>query len=159
MNHAPAEHSESEERERYRELLEELRTIIPGVQVLFAFLLTVPFASRFSNVDHLGRVVFAISLMAVASATFLFIAPTAYHRLVGHRDRRARLRFGVRTALVGLGLLALSIICAIFVVVRFIFDWRVAGVLSGATAAMALTLWYLYPLWKRRGDPREIESS
>ncbi|HEX2225883.1 MAG TPA: DUF6328 family protein, partial [Candidatus Binatia bacterium] len=111
-----------EERERYRELLEELRTIIPGVQVLFAFLLTAPFAARFSQVDSLGKIIFTVSLVAVAIATVLFLAPAAYHRLATRRDRRGRLRFGVRTALAGLSLLGFSITCAVFVVVRFVFD-------------------------------------
>lgn len=140
----------TDQRQRYRELLEELRTIIPGVQVLFAFLLTVPFTARFADVDRLGKITFAISLMAVAAATFLFIAPTAYHRLAPNETRRSRLRFGVRTALLGLSLLALSITCALFVVVRFIFGTTLGALLAGVTAALALGLWYLYPVTRDR---------
>jgi hypothetical protein len=117
-----------ERREQYRELLEELRTIIPGAQVLFAFLLTAPFAARFAGVDRLGRIVFTASLLTVTAATILFLAPAAYHRTAGRLDRPARLRFGVTTTLAGLGLLALSIACAVFVVVRFVFDNAAIGV-------------------------------
>lgn len=151
MNHQQNEEQHKEEkRERYRELLEEVRTIIPGVQVLFAFLLTVPFASRFDQVDTLGKIVFTLSLVAVALATILFLAPAAYHRLAGHRDRQGRLRFGVRTALAGLFLLALSITCAVFVVVRFLFDSAALGAATAAaTALLAIVMWYVLPVYRR----------
>lgn len=141
---------DEEERVRYRELLEELRTIIPGAQVLFAFLLTVPFASRFSGVDELGKIAFTASLMAVTGATVLFTAPAAYHRLADRTDRRGRLRFGVRTVLIGLVLLAISVTCAVFVVVRFLFDSTVLGAaLAIATAISAATAWYALPVQAR----------
>ncbi len=139
-----------EERERYRELLEELRTIIPGAQVLFAFLLTVPFATRFSEVDGLGKIIFTVSLLAVAAATVLFLAPAAYHRPTGHRDHRWRLRLGVRTTLAGLFLLTLSISCAVFVVTRFLFNSSTLGtVVAAATAALAIAMWYVLPIYSR----------
>ena len=140
MKHAQGE---QEERERYRELLEEVRTVIPGAQVLFAFLLTVPFAARFSEVDLLGRIIFTSStgLPGVAS----------YHRLVGHRDRRGRRHFGVKTALAGLFLLALSITGVIFVVVRFMFESTVLGSAAAVvTALVAGVMWYLLPVISRR---------
>lgn len=140
-----------EDRERYRELLEELRTIIPGAQVLFAFLLTVPFATRFSEIDRLGKIIFTVSLMAVAAATVLFLAPAAYHRLSDHHDRRGRLRFGVRTTLVGMSLLVLSITCVVFVVVRFLFSsFTLGAVVAGAMAVLAIAMWYVPPLLRRR---------
>jgi MFS family permease len=139
-----------EERERYRELLGELRTVIPGVQVLFAFLLTVPFSSRFAEVDRVGKTVFIVSLMAVAAATVLLLGPAAYHRLGDRQDRRRRLRYGVRLTLAGMTLLALSICCAVFVVGRFIFDdTRVGAGLAAATAVAAAIIWYIVPLIQR----------
>ncbi len=143
--------NQNEERERYRELLEELRTVIPGAQVLLAFLLTVPFSTRFSQVDNLGKIIFVISLMAVAAATILFLSPAAYHRLTDHQDRRGRLRYGVRTALVGLFLLALSISGVVFVVVRFLFDNSTLGAgVAAATAVLAIVMWYALPLLRNR---------
>lgn len=136
-----------EERERYQELLGELRTIIPGAQVLFAFLLTAPFAGRFSQVDYLGKIIFSISLGSIAAATILFLAPAAYHRLADHRDRRGRLRFGVKTTLTGLFLLGVSITCVIFVVIRFIFDSSIAGaVLAAFAALLQVIMWYILPM-------------
>jgi hypothetical protein len=107
-------HTKEEERQRYNELLGELRTVIPGVQVLFAFLLTVPFSSRFAEVDRVGKVVFTVSLMAVAAATVLFLGPAAYHRLADRQDRRGRLRYGVGLALAGMALLAaVDLLCGV----------------------------------------------
>lgn len=141
---------EVEERQRYRELLEEFRTIIPGVQLLFAFLLAVPFTARFSEVDDTGRVIFIISLVGVAAATVLFLAPTSYHRIVGHTGREARLRFGIVTAMAGMVLLAISMTCAVFVVVRFLMGWPLAAIVSGAIAGLVILAWYLIPVRHRR---------
>ena len=80
--------SDEEERERYRELLEELRTILPGVQVLLAFLLTVPFASRFPELDRFAQLIFGLSLAGVTAAVVVLLAPAAFHRLGKRRDRR-----------------------------------------------------------------------
>lgn len=141
-----------DERRRYDELLAELRTIIPGTQVLLAFLLTVPFSSRFESLDRLGKVVFTVSLMTAASAVVLFFAPTAYHRIPDRRDRRGRLRYGVRLAVLGMILFAVSITCAVFVVVRFLFDVPgLAPALAGGTGALALLVWLAVPMLNRRG--------
>ncbi|MFW2513680.1 DUF6328 family protein [Demequina sp. SO4-13] len=135
-------------RERYRELLEELRTIIPGSQVLFAFLLTVPFSSRFDHLDSFGRNVFVAVLLCVAAATVFFLAPAAFHRVSDHAYRRARLRFAVRSTVVGMALLAAAMAGAVFVVTRFIFqDTSWVAVASGAAVVTLIAvLWYLMPL-------------
>jgi MFS family permease len=138
-----------EERERYRELLEELRTIIPGAQVLFAFLLTAPFATRFSELDTVARVIFTLSLVAIAMATVLFLAPAAYHRLADRHDRRARLHFGVKTTLAGMSLLCFSISSAVLVVVRFLFGSMIGAVVAAATVLVAIVMWYVIPLYNR----------
>jgi len=80
--HSEAEvQDEAAQRERYQELLAELRTIIPGVQVLFAFLLTAPFSARFHLLDQLGHDIYAASLVGTALAAAVFLTPAAYHRL------------------------------------------------------------------------------
>ncbi|MCB8835832.1 DUF6328 family protein [Aurantimonas sp. VKM B-3413] len=138
---------DQEDRVRYRELLEELRTIIPGAQVLFAFLLSVPFSSHFDEIDTLGRAVFLVSLVAIALATVLFLSPAAHHRLADYKDRQERLQFGVRTALCGMFLVALAMSCAMFVVVRFLFDSLAIGIGGAvAVAAAASGLWLLLPM-------------
>ena len=137
-------------RDRYRELLEELRTILPGVQVLLAFLLTAPFATRFDHLDRLGRDVFAAALLGTALAAAALIAPTAYHRLARRQDRAERLRIAVRLAVAGMALLAVSVAAAVFVVARFVYHDGRVGLVFGAIAALgALGLWFALPLSRR----------
>lgn len=139
--------SHGEQRERYRESLEELRTILPGVQVLFAFLLTVPFATRFASLDHLERNVFAAALLGTAFATAVFMTPAAYHRLARDQDRETRLRVTVRLTIIGMALLALSVAAAVFVVARFIFASTGIGIAFGASTVLASScLWFVLPI-------------
>lgn len=143
--------SEAEQRERYRELLAELRTIIPGVQVLFAFLLTVPFATRFAGLDRVGRDVFAASLLGTALAAAIFMTPAAYHRLAHDQDRATRLRVTIRLTLIGMVVLALSVSAAVFVVARFVFESTGVGVVFGVVTALVTgCLWFVLPLVERR---------
>ena len=139
-------------RERYRELLEELRTIMPGAQVLLGFLLTVPFAGRFTEVDGLGKAVYLVALVAVAMATVLFLAPTAFHRIAQDEDRQRRITYGVHMQLAGLALVALGISAGLFVVVRFVIDWRLAVAVSVGIAALCTVAWLLRPAAERHED-------
>lgn len=143
---------EDEERVRYRELLEELRTIIPGVQVLFAFLLTAPFSERFADLDDLGRGLYAGALLGVAVATVVFVTPAALHRLGDGVDRTTRLKVGVRCTVVGMTLMAASVVTSVFVVVRFVFAHTAfAAVLAAVVGASAVGLWYVLPQRYRTG--------
>src|SRR3712207_2750878 len=76
------------------ELLQELRIVLPGVQVLFAFLLTVPFAARFAELTDAQRYVFFATLLCTAAATALLIAPTAQHRLLFRKGAREHRKIG-----------------------------------------------------------------
>lgn len=159
-----AEQHEDDLRERYRELLEELRTIIPGVQVLFAFLLTVPFSARFTALDALGVHVFAAAITTVGLATVTLLTPAAYHRIASRRDRRQRLVLGVRVTVAGMVLLAISIACSVFVVGRLVFTTELdtgeqlatsdlatelATALVGIVVGTAVVLWFALPLLRR----------
>jgi hypothetical protein len=149
----PDELVSDEERSRYRELLEELRTILPGVQVLFAFLLTAPFSRRFTELDEFGRDLYGVALIGVALATIIFLAPTSYHRVAPRRLRANRLRTAIRLTVAGMFVLAVSVLVAVFAVVRFVFGSGVATLTVSALAGILVTLWYLVPLYRRlRGD-------
>ncbi len=141
---------DNEERERYRELLEELRTILPGVQVLFAFLLTAPFSQRFVQLDEYGRDLYATALVGTALAMVLLLTPASYHR-VAPRDahRLERLKVGVRLMVVGMLVLGVSVLVAVFAVLRFIFGPDVGTAIVAPLAAVVIVLWYLLP-WRRR---------
>jgi hypothetical protein len=140
---------ELEARERYRELLEELRTIQPGVQVLFAFLLTAPFSQRFAELDRVGRDGYMVALIAAATAVVLFAAPTSVHRLAERDQRGRRLRLAVRLSVVGMAALLVAVASAVFVVTRFIFGMGEAVAIAGAVALLGVVLWYLVPLGMR----------
>jgi hypothetical protein len=133
------------------ELLNELRVALPGVQVLFAFLLGVPFTQRFREVSELQKDVYFITFMCAAVATALLIAPSAYHRLEWRRgDKEHLLVVSNRLAIAGTAFLALSIAGTVFVVTDLLFEVATAAVLAAATAAFFSWFWYGMPLLRRR---------
>jgi hypothetical protein len=140
------------------ELLGELRVALPGVQVLFAFLLTVPFSARFTALTQLQRHAYFAVLSLTAVATALLIAPTAYHRLVFRRGKRRELiDFANLVVILGLGALALSIVVAMMLIADVAFGWPVAVVSGTFAAATFLSLWYLIPL-SARGPVQNPET-
>jgi hypothetical protein len=143
------------------ELLNELRVALPGVQVLFAFLLTLPFSSRFGILSDLQRDVYAASLGFAAVASALLIGPSAYHR---HRfsrleeetaeEKREMLVAQDRMAIGGMFFLAISMTAAVFVVFDVLFGSTLAWVISMVLAAVFAWFWYALPLSRRRREPR-----
>lgn len=157
MSESEDEHDGSEpdgeNRARYRELLEEFRTILPGVQVLFAFLLTAPFSARFTEMDEFGRDLYGAALVGVALATFVFLAPTSFHRVAPRRLRSDRLHTAILLTLVGMFLLAVSVLLALSAVMRFVFGADVAVITVAVLGVVLTMLWYVVPLYRRiRGD-------
>ena len=129
------------------ELLNELRVVLPGVQVLFAFLLAVPFTQRFERVTELQRDVFTVSLVCTALGTAFLIAPSSFHRLRFRKHDKERLLVtGNRLAIAGTAFLALAMSTALFVVIDMIYHHLVAAALTGAVAAAFAWLWYGLPL-------------
>jgi hypothetical protein len=141
-----ADQETEEQRERYRELLEELRTVMPGTQVLFAFLLTAAFTERFRQLDDLAHHSFAVALLLAALAAVTLMAPAAFHRMSAPGQRAERLAVSVKLQVAGMALLLASMCTALFVVARLIFDDTAVGLLFGATAAVVgCALWYVLP--------------
>src|SRR5919199_4915234 len=118
------------------ELLQELRIVIPGVQVLFAFLLTVPFSQGFSKLDSLQRGVFFATLLCTAAVTALLIAPSAHHRLLFREGvREQRLKMGNLLAILGLVFLVPAMIGVLFVITDLIF-----GLVAACVTTAVVTL-------------------
>ncbi len=129
------------------ELLQELRIVIPGVQVLFAFLLTVPFNQRFTELNTVQRDVFFSTLLCTAAATALLIAPSAHHRLLFRKGlREQRLRMGNILAILGLAFLVPAMVGVIFVITDLIFGSAAALVVTVAMALLFSLLWFILPL-------------
>jgi uncharacterized protein DUF6328 len=135
------------------ELLNELRVALPGVQVLFAFLLTVPFSQRFGQLTELQRDVYFGTFIATALASLLFIAPTAYHRLRWRdRDKERLLQTANKEAIAGTAFLALAISGATFVITDLLFGVGYAAAVTGALAGMLIWLWYGLPIMRRQKE-------
>jgi hypothetical protein len=148
--------AESKEERLDRELIEllnELRVALPGVQVLFAFLLGVPFTQRFGQVTDLQRDVYFMTFLCAAVSTALLIAPSAYHRLTWRRgDKEHLLRISNRLAISGTVFLALAISGSVFVVTDMLFEPTSAAIFAATTAAVFGWLWYGLPLLRRARD-------
>jgi cation transport ATPase len=137
-------------RTRYYGLLQELRVLLPGVQVMVAFLLTVPFANRFEDLDTLGLRLFAVALCSGMLAVVSFIGPTAYHRLGNRTARSQRLQWSIRMTVAGIGFLAVSLLSALAVVTRFLFGDATAAAMTGSVFVVMLVMWVLIP--RQRGQ-------
>jgi hypothetical protein len=132
------------------ELLNELRVALPGVQVLFAFLLGVPFTQRFGGTTGLQRDVYFFTFICAAASTALLIAPSAYHRLNWRQeDKEHLLVVSNRLAIAGTGFLAISIAGTVFVVTDILFEATSAALVAAATAAFFGWFWYALPLLRR----------
>lgn len=146
---------DEEQRERYRELLEETRTVMPGTQVLFAFLLTAAFSESFKDLDLLAKRSYAAALLLAAIAAITLMAPTAFHRISDPGTRAERLKVSTKLQVTGMFLLLASMSLVTFVVGRLIFDDTLVGVLfGGTTVATGIALWYLLP---RAGSLAQVD--
>ncbi len=141
---------ESGEERRNRELIEllnELRVALPGVQVLFAFLLAVPFANGFPKLGELDRHVFFVAFIATALSTVCLIAPSSYHRLRWRdHDKERMLVVSNWLTIAGLVFLALAITAVVFVITDFLFHRAWAVAFTALVAAAFLVLWFALPL-------------
>jgi len=135
------------------ELLNELRVVLPGVQVLFAFLLTIPFTGRFADLTDLQRDLYFATFCATMVSTGFLLAPTAYHRLRWRRfDKERMLRTSNRTAITGLVALALAVCGAVYLIGDLVFGSTGAAITTAAAAALIGTLWFALPLSREVDD-------
>ncbi|HEX7135183.1 MAG TPA: DUF6328 family protein [Iamia sp.] len=148
---APGSRGTESEHERLNreldQLLQELRVALPGVQVLLAFLLTVPFSSQFDQVRGESRSIFVAAITLAALASILLIAPVVHHRL-RFRDgtKEEMIQTANRLALGGTTCIALAIGCAVYVVGDAAFSDSPARWIGPATVVVAGLTWYLLPL-------------
>jgi hypothetical protein len=135
------------------ELLNELRVALPGVQVLFAFLLVLPVSQGFAKVDSIGRAIYFASLLLAAGASALLIAPSSYHRIHFRSGNKEHILLtSNRLAIAGLVLLELAISGAIFVIANLLFANVVAGLIAAATALWFTYFWFVLPLLRKRTE-------
>ena len=135
------------------ELLNELRVALPGVQVLFAFLLAVPFSQRFERTTELQRDAFMVALLSTLAGSVFLIAPSAYHRIrFRDRDKEALLQISNVFAIVGMVFLAIGMTSVVFLVTDMIFKGPVTAVVTSFTAGLFALVWFVLPLVRKSQD-------
>jgi hypothetical protein len=132
------------------ELLNELRVALPGVQVLFAFLLAVPFANGWERVTKLQRDVFFVAFVATAASSILLIAPSVHHRLRWREgDKERILRMANLLAIAGTAFLALGMTAAVFLIADILFKGWWAALTAALVAGGFAWFWFGVPLLRR----------
>ena len=141
---------ESKQDRELIELLNELRVALPGVQVMFAFLLAVPFSQGWTKVTDAQKASFLVALLATAVATAFLIAPSSLHRIQWRqKDKEQLLIISNALTITGLALLAISMCAVVFTITDYVIGGQFAiwsTVLMGLTFAI---LWYVIPLYRR----------
>jgi VIT1/CCC1 family predicted Fe2+/Mn2+ transporter len=135
------------------ELLNELRVALPGVQVLFAFLLAVPFTQQFRQLTDGQEYAFFLSLLCTTAGSVLLIAPSAYHRLrFRQHDKEQMLQTANRLAIAGTIFLALAMTSAVYLITDLVFQASVTMIVTALTAATFAWFWYGLALARRARD-------
>jgi hypothetical protein len=132
------------------ELLNELRVVMPGVQVLFGFLLTVPFQQRFATVDGFQRIVYFVTLLLTAASAAFLMGPSAFHRLTFREGQKPYLvELGTRQTIAGMALLALAMNGVLLLLTDILFGTTTVVVTVALTAALFSWLWFGLALRRR----------
>lgn len=138
------------------ELLNELRVVMPGVQVMFGFLLTVPFQQGFHDISPFQRDVYFITLLLTAAAAAFLMGPSAFHRLTfreGHKPYLVRL--GTRQTIVGMALLALAMNGVLLLLTDVLFHSLTVAITVACSASLFAWLWFGLALTRRASGKRD----
>ena len=140
--------SESERIDRnLQEMLGELRVALPGVQVLFAFLLVVPFNQRFATVTMLQQTIYFVTLLTTTASTVCLIAPTVHHRIeFRQQDKENIVQTGNRIVILGLALLAVAMTGAVVFITDVLYRSGTVYAAGIGVAVAFLLIWYAIPL-------------
>ncbi|MGC4895260.1 DUF6328 family protein [Micromonospora sp. DT31] len=155
--------SKESEKQRWQrnfaDLLQELRVAQTGVQILFAFLLTLPFSNGFTRTTDFQRDVYIVALLAAAAATAMIISPVAFHRALFRQGRKPELvRFSHRMATGGLFFMLVAMVSAVLLITDFVLDRPIAFLLSAITGAWFLTFWAILPFGRRNWGEDDVDD-
>ena len=142
------EESEKERLDRnLQELLGELRVALPGVQVLFAFLLVVPFNQRFADITSFQQTTYFVTLLLATAASACLIAPTAHHRIEFRAQDKKRIVFhATRLAIAGLALLASAMTGAVMLITDILYGSTTVAIVAALVALLFALLWFAWPV-------------
>ena len=151
-----ATQGESEQERINRELIEvlnELRVALPGVQVLFAFLLAVPFTQRFRQLTDVQEYAFFVALLCTTFGSVFLIAPSAYHRVrFREHDKEQMLHTANRLSIAGTVFLAVAMTSAVYLITDLVFNAPVTLIMTAVTGATFAWFWYGLPLSRKARD-------
>lgn len=149
----PPDESEDDDEidDQFRAVMEGLRTTIPGVMVLFSFLLVLPLQASFSDVSDPNTIVFYVAFASAALASVLLIAPSVHQRARApisgiKRHTYSHVLYATKLALAGTVLFMISIVAVVYLVSSFVFDDRLAAVATAFVALVATWAWFFVPL-------------
>ena len=147
----PAEQSKLDR--ELEELLQELRVLLTGITVVFAFLLAVPFSNRFANTSDAEHAVYFVALFAAAVSIVLLTTPGVWHRIrFRDHDKEVLLRASNRLTVAGTVAAAVAVVAAVLLVTNFLYDWVVGIAAAGVIGGLVLVFWYLIPLGRDAAD-------
>ena len=142
----------------FADLLQELRVAQTGVQILFAFLLTLPFSNGFPKTTPVQQDVYVVALLSAAASTAMLIAPVAFHRALFRQGRKPELvRYAHRMATGGLACLLVSVISGVLLITLYLLPDVVAVILTAATTAWFLTFWAVIPWFRHNWIDQDEE--
>lgn len=142
--------------QEYEELLSELRVVLPGIQLLAAFLLILPFNAGFADASSSEKAVYFVAFVTAVFASILAIAPTSQHRIRWREgDKEALMRTANRLTIAGTVSLAVSLAASVFLVAQVLYAETAASLVAGAMVATIVWWWYLQPVLRRAREARE----
>ena len=151
----PGESEDARQNRQLTELLNELRVALPGVQMMFGFLLAVPFTQRFSTISDLQSNVYYGTFLAATGASVFLIAPASFHRIVWrHGRKRQLLQISNKLAIIGTAFLAVAIAGSVGLVTSLLFGNTWAAAAAAFVAGLIAVVWFVLPFVSRLlGDP------
>lgn len=151
----PPETSEERLQREHEQLFHELRAIIPGVEVLFAFMLTVAFTERFQRLTDVQRWVYYLTFLCAGVGLLLLLAPASYHRVQFRRgDKEAMMRIANVEALTALIIISLAVAGTVFLITDLMFTTLAATVVASTMWTLICVLWWGVPLTRRMSEAR-----
>jgi hypothetical protein len=154
----PAADPQERQNRELIEFLNELRVVLPGVQVLFAFLLTLPFTQRFESIDGTERATYVVSFAFTTLSAILLMTPATWHRIrFRKQDKETMLRVTNQFALAGLVSLAVAVVAAVGLVAEVVLSLGWASAAAIASGVLIALLWFAIPLYRNLQDDREGE--
>jgi cation transport ATPase len=142
--------SKEELDQEWGELVEEHRLAMPGVQVLFGFLLILPFQNRFERLTTNQEYVYFSALLCATIAAVLLITPTAAHRIRWRQaDKEVLLHLATRTAITATVFMAAAMTASVYLITDYLFGEPATAIVTSLVAAAFILFWYAFPLWRR----------